>query len=93
MLRIDAIKEIGMYDEKFFMYFEDFDLSRRMHQTYKTVYFPDVAVFHGYEGGANKSFKLFKIFIKFMITYFNKWGWFFDNERKKMNTDNLKQFD
>ncbi|MFD1629010.1 glycosyltransferase [Pseudopedobacter beijingensis] len=92
LLRLDAIKKVGMYDENFFMYFEDFDFSRRMHQKYKTVYFPEVSVIHGYEGGANKSWKLFKIFIKSMITYFNKWGWFFDEERKKFNKETLKQF-
>jgi len=92
LLRLDAIKEIGMYDENFFMYFEDFDLSRRMHQKYKTIYFPEISVVHGYEGGANKSLKLFKIFIKSMITYFNKWGWLFDGERKKFNKETLKQF-
>ncbi|QEK52205.1 glycosyltransferase family 2 protein [Pedobacter aquae] len=92
LLRLDAIKEVGMYDENFFMYFEDFDLSRRMHQKYKTVYFPEVCVYHGYEGGANKSFKLFKIFLKSMFTYFNKWGWFNDKERKEMNKSTLEQF-
>lgn len=92
LLRLDAIKEIGMYDESFFMYFEDFDLSRRMHQKYKTIYFPEVSVYHGYEGGANKSFKLFKIFLKSMVIYFNKWGWFFDKERKQMNKETLDQF-
>lgn len=92
LLRIDAIKEIGMYDENFFMYFEDFDLSRRMHQYYQTIYFPEVSVTHGYEGGANKSWKLFRIFIKSMFTYFNKWGWLFDSERRKMNDETLGQF-
>jgi GT2 family glycosyltransferase len=92
LLNLEAIKQIGMYDDKFFMYFEDFDLSRRMHQKYKTVYFPEVSVYHGYEGGANKSFKLFKIFLESMFTYFNKWGWFFDTERKQMNKKTLDQF-
>ncbi|MDQ8004314.1 MAG: glycosyltransferase family 2 protein [Pedobacter sp.] len=92
LLKVDAIKEVGMYDEKFFMYFEDFDLSRRIHQKYKTVYFSKVSVVHLYEGGANKSWKLFKIFIDSMITYFNKWGWFFDKERKWFNKATLEQF-
>lgn len=92
LLNLKAIKEVGMYDDKFFMYFEDFDLSRRMHQKYKTLYFPEVSVYHGYEGGANKSLKLFKIFLKSMYTYFNKWGWFFDAERKRMNKATLDQF-
>lgn len=92
LLNLDAIKIVGMYDDAFFMYFEDWDLSRRMHQHYKTIYFPQVSVVHEYESGANKSKKLFKIFVDSAITYFNKWGWFFDSERKKINTEALSQF-
>jgi hypothetical protein len=91
-LNLEAIKKVGMYDDAFFMYFEDWDLSRRMHQSYKTIYFPTVSVYHGYDSGANKSSKLFKIFIKSAITYFNKWGWFFDNERRVINKNALSQF-
>jgi len=92
LLNLEAIKQIGMYDDKFFMYFEDWDLSRRMHQHYKTIYFPLVSVYHGYDSGANKSSKLFKIFVKSAITYFNKWGWFFDSEREKINNQAMSQF-
>lgn len=92
LLNLEAIKKIGFYDDKFFMYFEDWDLSRRMHQHYKTIYFPEVSVYHGYESGANKSSRLFKIFINSAITYFNKWGWFFDFERSKINKRALSQF-
>jgi hypothetical protein len=92
LLNLKAIQKIGMYDDKFFMYFEDWDLSRRMHVKYKTIYFPKVSIYHGYESGANKSSKLFKIFIKSAITYFNKWGWFFDNERRVINKNALSQF-
>ena len=92
LLNLEAIKKVGMYDDKFFMYFEDWDLSRRMHQHYKTIYFPKVSVIHEYESGANKSKRLFKIFVNSAITYFNKWGWFFDSERKKINKEALSQF-
>lgn len=92
LLRLEAIKEIGMYDDNYFMYFEDWDLSRRMHQKYKTIYFPKVSVYHGYHSGANRSKKLFKIFIESAITYFNKWGWLFDRERVEINKKTLKQF-
>jgi len=93
LLNLNAIKEVGMYDDKYFMYFEDWDLSRRMHEKYKTLYYPKVAVFHGYESGANKSIKLFKIYINSAIHYFNKWGWFFDKDRKKINSVTLAQFE
>lgn len=92
LLNLDAIKEIGLYDDKFFMYFEDWDLSRRMHKKFKTIYFPLVSIYHRYDSGANKSRKLFKIFINSAITYFNKWGWFFDSDRKKINKEALQQF-
>ena len=92
LLNLDTVKKVGMYDDKFFMYFEDWDLSRRIHQHYKTIYFPKVSVYHGYDSGANKSSKLFKIFVNSAITYFNKWGWFFDSEREKINNEALSQF-
>lgn len=27
-----------------------------------------------------------------MISYFNKWGWFFDSERRKVNKEITKQY-
>ena len=91
LIRINAIKEVGFYDDKFFMYFEDWDLSRRINQKYKTLYYPLVSVYHGYDSGANKSFKLFKIFVKSAVYYFNKWGWFFDDNREQINKKTLSQ--
>lgn len=90
LLNLSAIREIGMYDDQFFMYFEDWDLSRRMNERYKTIYFPKVSVYHGYEGGANKNKRLFKIFLNSAISYFNKWGWI-DKRRKMINNKVLNQ--
>ncbi|MCS4166238.1 glycosyltransferase [Sphingobacterium sp. BIGb0116] len=92
LFRVSALKDIGLYDDNFFMYFEDWDISRRMHRKYKTVYFPKVSIFHGYESGANKSSRLFKIFLKSAKFYFNKWGWIFDRERVEVNKNTLNQF-
>ena len=92
LLNINAIKKVGFYDDNFFMYFEDWDLSRRIGETYKTLYFPLVSVFHGYESGANKNLKLLKIFIQSALYYFNKWGWFFDKRRNYINKITLSQF-
>ncbi len=80
-----ALQNVGLYDEGFFMYFEDFDLSRRVHRNYKTLYYPAVVVEHAHERGAAKSAKLFRAFILSAIKYFNKYGWLFDSERKKTN--------
>jgi GT2 family glycosyltransferase len=93
LLNLNAIKEVGMYDDNYFMYFEDWDLSRRIHKKYKTLYSPKISIIHGYDSGANRNFILFKIYIKSAIHYFNKWGWFFDSERKKINSATLEQFE
>lgn len=92
LLKLEAIKEVGMYDDNFFMYFEDWDLSRRINTKFKTIYFPKVAVYHGYDSGANKNKRLFKIFINSALHYFNKWGYVFDKERNKINLKTLSQF-
>jgi GT2 family glycosyltransferase len=92
LFRLSAVKEIGYYDECFFMYFEDWDLSRRMHLKYKTIYCPDFCVIHEYYSGANKNLKLLFVFIKSATKYFTKWGWLFDNDRSKVNKVTLSQF-
>jgi len=93
LLNLKVIEIVGSYDESFFMYFEDFDLSRRVHKDYKTIYFPDTYVTHGYDSGAKKNFKLFFAFILSAFKYFNKWGWFNDNERVEINKRALNQFE
>lgn len=90
LFRIDALKEVGLYDEAYFMYFEDFDISRRIHEKFKTLYYPEVCIIHKHERGAVKSFKLFFIFICSAIKYFNKYGWFVDVDRKVINRKLLK---
>ena len=91
LFRLEALEKVGLYDEKFFMYFVDFDLSRRIHAMFKTIYYPEVSVMHAHERGAAKNFKLFRIFALSAITYFNKYGWFFDKERKRINNEVLNQ--
>ncbi len=90
-LRVEALEEVGLFDENIFMYMEDIDLNRRIHTKYKTLYYPNVEVYHEYERGSHKNFKLLLISIQSSIKYFNKWGWVFDSERKKINDAVLKK--
>lgn len=84
-LRKRVIEEIGLFDTGIFMYGEDTDLNRRIYQRYQTMYYPEVTIIHRHEKGSHKNFKLMWIHIKAAIYYFNKWGWFFDSERKEIN--------
>ena len=92
IFNVKALKEIGGYDDRFFMYFEDWDLSRRMNKKYKTLYFPNVSITHNYESGANHNKRLFKIFVQSAVKFFTKWGWIFDCERRKINKQTLAHF-
>ena len=90
-LRTEALEKVGLFDENIFMYLEDIDLNRRIHRAYKTIFFPEAVVVHEYQKASYKNIKLLKAHIKSAIYYFNKYGWFFDKERKIVNAEVLKE--
>jgi hypothetical protein len=83
--RIEALKECGLFDERFFMYPEDIDLTRRIATRYATMFYPDAIVYHEYGAASKKSARMFLIHAFNIIKYFNKWGWIFDTERVRLN--------
>lgn len=83
--RIECFKKVGLFDERFFMYPEDIDITRRMHRYYRTMFVPDVTVVHAHRAASYKNKKMLKIHIANMIKYFNKWGWIIDRERSAWN--------
>ncbi len=84
-LRTEAVKEVGMFDERFFLYAEDIDFTRRMHSRYKTIYYPLVPVYHKFSRASRHSIYLLMVHIFSIMKYFNKWGWFDDAQRKACN--------
>jgi len=87
----EVLNKTGKFDENFFMYLEDTDLSRRISAVYDAVYLPSISIIHNYEKGSYKNKKLLLYHIKSAIYYFNKWGWFFDKERIVKNKKVLQQ--
>ena len=83
--RVSALNDIGLFDEQFFMYPEDIDITRRMHEKYKTIFYPNVSIIHAHEAASKTNIKMLKIHILNMIKYFNKWGWIFDIKRRSIN--------
>lgn len=68
--------DVNGFDPRFFLYFEDADLTRRIkNKGYRTLYSPKARAIHEYQRGSHKSLKLFLLFIRSMNQYFNKWGW------------------
>jgi GT2 family glycosyltransferase len=91
LIRSSLLREIRGFDERFFMYLEDVDLSRRIGRVSRTVYFPFVSVAHEYGKGSYKNLKLLFYHIRSAILYFNKHGWFFDRERSQVNGTALRK--
>jgi GT2 family glycosyltransferase len=90
-IRTEVLKKVGLFDERFFMYLEDTDLSRRIHRVSKTVYYPGVSIYHEYGKGSYKNPKLLKYHLDSAIKYFNKYGWLFDKERDEINKKTLEK--
>lgn len=84
-IRQEVFKKVGLFDERFFMYLEDVDFSRRIHKYYRTVYYPEAVVYHQHAQHSYSDKTAFKYHIYSAIKYFNKWGWFFDMERREVN--------
>lgn len=88
-LRTDALKKVGLFDERFFMYPEDLDLSRRIHAEFRSVFFPAATVVHDHARASYRNWRSLWVHAMNMIRYFNKWGWVRDASRRKINRETL----
>lgn len=93
LLRQSALQDVGLFDERYFMYPEDIDLTRRIAERYETIFFPEVSVIHEHGAASHKSFRMLFIHIINLCKYFNKWGWLCDPIRDRLNRKTLNQFD
>ena len=89
--RMSSLKEVGLFDERFFMYPEDIDITRRMHRHYRTMFWPGATIVHAHRAASYKNMRMLWVHIVNMVRYFNKWGWFFDRERRRWNRHLLEE--
>ncbi|MCX4028852.1 glycosyltransferase family 2 protein [Endozoicomonas sp. SM1973] len=75
LFRSSILKQLGGFDSRYFMYFEDFDLSFRARKLGRVVYHPDVVVTHYGGGAGRKGLKHIKYFSSSMVKFFNRYGW------------------
>ncbi|MDP4092253.1 MAG: glycosyltransferase family 2 protein [Bacillota bacterium] len=72
--RTEVFKKIKGFDENIFLYLEDADITRRVNQVSKSIFYTNAAVIHEWQRGAHKSLKLMWINVKSAAYYFKKWG-------------------
>jgi len=75
LFRKNILEKIRGFDENYFMYFEDADITRKIGEISRTVFYPYTSVIHLWERGTHKNIKLLFISLISTAKYFNKWGW------------------
>ena len=73
--RTEALKRIGGFDERFFLYFEDFDLSLRMGESGSVVYAPGITIKHYGGNTSRKGWSHIGMFVGSAVKFYQKHGW------------------
>ena len=73
MLRREALQQVGLLDETFFMYGEDIDLSYRLLQArWRNAYVPTPILHYKGESTQKQSYRYVRIFHEAMLIFFDK---------------------
>jgi hypothetical protein len=75
LFRTEMLRLAGPFDERFFLYLEDADITRRLRAFARAVYYPHAAITHKWSRGSHRSLKLTWVTMQSAVRYFNKWGW------------------
>ena len=73
MVRSDIFKKLNGFDENFFMYMEDADLSRRARKYGTIKFLPKTEIIHAWHRDSSKKFKFFLIHLISLFKYLVKW--------------------
>ena len=85
MLRRATVYAVGGFDPRFFLYWEDLDLSRRIHGIARTRFVPNVEIVHAYRTQQRPGWRSLRHLAWNAVRYFAKWGWRVDRERDRIN--------
>ncbi|UKL13923.1 glycosyltransferase [Dissulfurimicrobium hydrothermale] len=75
LCRRRALDEIGGFSNRFFLYFEDFDLSLRLSRNWRIAYVPSVRIIHFGGRSSLKGLRSIVMFVRSAATFFNMHGW------------------
>ncbi|MFM1703549.1 glycosyltransferase family 2 protein [Aeromonas salmonicida] len=75
LFRTAVLQQLGGFDPRFFLYFEDFDISLRAGKISRIAYVPQVKVVHHGGHASRKGWRHICMFGRSMLTFFNIHGW------------------
>ena len=75
--RTNVLEAISGFDARFFLYYEDADITRSILQLAQTAYVPDIQITHVWRRETYKSLRMKLITISSALKYWWKWGGIF----------------
>ena len=75
LCRTDALHAVGGFDERYFLHFEDLDLSLRLATQGRVVSDPQVTLVHHGGNSASRGFAHLRVFVRSGLRFFNTHGW------------------
>ena len=75
LMRTPVLLEEGGFNEGFFLYFEDFDLSLRLVHKGRLVFEPAMRIVHHGGYAASKGWQHLRYFVSSGVMFFNRHGW------------------
>ncbi len=96
IVRNEGLKQVGLMDERFFMYFEDVDWCRRFWENnWKVYYIADIEIVHYYSRDSAKSMGMVSVLNKQTRVHITSWLKYvikyIGRERPNVNTKKEKQ--
>ena len=73
--RTEALHAVAGFSDRYFMYFEDFDLSLRLHRVGRLVYLPKMHIIHHGGYSARKGWRHITMFVHSGWKFFWRHGW------------------
>jgi len=74
-IRREWLDRVGGFDERFFLYFEDYDLSLKLAKWGGVLEHRDIHIVHHGGGASRKGMRHVMWFAAGAIRFFNRWGW------------------
>lgn len=75
LFRTKVLKQLQGFDPRYFLYFEDYDLSLRTREFARIAYAPMVSVLHHGGGAARKGASHIRMFIASAFKFYRRFGW------------------